>query len=199
MKKQLTLYLCGFALLAGCGKEPAPRTVTEFVDNPMLLEAAVVRCAQDRAKTKYEAECVNARLAVARVQAREEAAAKAALDARSESKMKAIRRNAAAAAEARRRAQEAERAREEAEYLAQFGVSPSSDSETADSGTGDVSVEGNLPVAVVPEAEAADAVAVDPDARPANDDGNAPVAELPSTDLDAVRDELRRRNEEGGN
>lgn len=199
MKKQLTLYLCGFALLAGCGKEPAPRTVTEFVDNPMLLEAAVVRCAQDRAKTKYEAECVNARLAVARVQAREEAAAKAALDARSESKMKAIRRNAAAAAEARRRAQEAERAREEAEYLAQFGVSPSSDSETADSGTGDVSVEGNLPVAVVPEAEAADAVAVDPDARPANDAGNAPVAELPSTDLDAVRDELRRRNEEGGN
>ena len=192
------MLLCGFSVLAGCAKEPPARTVTEFVDSPILLEAAMVRCNRDRAKTRYDAECINARQAVARVQAKEEAADRAALDARSESKRKALRRTQAAAREARRRAAEAERLREEAEYLAQFGAAPPG-TEVAD----DSLSEGNVPVAIIPEA-ADQTVVGNPDAdfEPAADGGNAPIvdtdAEPAASDLESIREELRRRNEEGG-
>lgn len=181
-------------MLAGCAKEPPPRSVTEFIDNPILLEAAVVRCSQDRDSSKYDAECVNARQAVARVQAKEEAAAKAALEARSESKRSALRRTQAAAAEARRRAAEAERLRKEAEYLAQFGVAPPDGGETADTLTeGEPLAEGNLPVAVVPDVpEQPDNVGAVGEGEPVMGGGNAAVSELES-----VRDELGRRNEQG--
>lgn len=170
----------------------------------MLLEAAVVRCSKDRAKSRYDAECVNARQAVARVQAKEEAAARAAFEARSESKRSALRRTQAAAAEARRRAAEAERLRKEAEYLSQFGVAPPADGELRETQAGGESLpEGNLPVAVVPEA------VEQPDAADANEEAdlspvgsNAPVSELAeqqpaASDLESIRDELRRRNEDG--
>ena len=115
-------------MLAGCAdKEPPARTVTEFVDNPILLEAAMVRCSRDRNETRYQQECINAREAVNRIEAKEEAVRRAELEARSESKRKALRRMQEAQAEARRRAEEAERLREEAEYLAQFGVLPPSE------------------------------------------------------------------------
>jgi len=198
MTKHLTLLLCGFAILAGCVKEPPPRTVTEFLDNPILLEAAMVRCSQDRAKTRYDAECINARQAVARVQAKEEAAAKAALEARSERKRRALRRTQEAATEARRRAAVEQRLREEAEYLAQFGVAPPGAASEADTLS-----EGNVPVAVVPEAaEQPDAVDTGALIEPATDSGNAPAVESdpePSaSDLESIREKLRRRNEEGG-
>ena len=198
MTKHLTLLLCGFSVLAGCAKEPPARTVTEFVENPILLEAAMVRCSQDRAKTRYDAECVNARQAVARVQAKEEAAEKAALEARSERKRRALRRTQAAAAEARRRAAEAQRLREEAEYLAQFGVEPTGAEEATDPLS-----EGNLPVAVVPEVSEQQEVAdADAEFEPAADGSNAPIldsaSEPPASDLESIREELRRRNEEDG-
>ena len=189
-------------MLAGCAEEPPPRSVSEFVENPMLLEAAMVRCSQNRSKTKYDPECVNARQAVARIQAKEEAEAKAALEARSESKRAALRRTQAAAAEARRRAAEQQRLREEAEYLAQFGVLPPNASTTTEPLD-----EGNLPIAVVPEEDAtasgadvyqesAETERVNPQptlpADPADEE--APAA----TDLESIRDELRRRSEESG-
>lgn len=184
--------------MAGCAKEPQPRSVSEFLDNPILLEAAMVRCSQDRSGTRYDAECVNARQAVDRIQAKEEAAARAALEARSESKRNALRRTQAAAAEARRRAAEAQRQREESDYLAQFGVLPPDEMTTAEP-----VVEGNLPIAQVPEAggeTATEGTYVDPST--ATDGGNAPASqaepESPATDLESIRDELRRRNEEGG-
>lgn len=184
-------------MVAGCAKEPQPRSVNEFLDNPILLEAAMVRCSQDRTGTRYDAECVNARQAVDRIQAKEEAAARAAFEARSESKRNALRRTQAAAAEARRRAAEAQRQREETEYLAQFGVSPPGDTTTAEP-----VAEGNSPIADVPEARdepASDGAYEDPSL--ATDGGNAPVSESeresPATDLESIRDELRRRNEEG--
>ena len=193
-------------MLAGCAaEEPPPRSVSEFVENPMLLEAAMVRCSQDRSKTKYEPECVNARQAVARIQAKEEAEARAALEARSESKRAALRRTQAAAAEARRRAAEERRKREEAEYLSQFGVLPDGEQPTTDP-----LAEGNLPIAVVPDANDAtssDDRYVEPPVY--NDAGPAPSEPAPQpvpeaveptptpTDLDSIREELRRRNEEG--
>ncbi len=196
-------------MLAGCAaEEPPPRSVSEFVENPMLLEAAMVRCSQDRSKTKYEPECVNARQAVARIQAKEEAEARAALEARSESKRAALRRTQAAAAEARRRAAEARRKREEAEYLSQFGVLPDGEQSATDP-----LAEGNLPIAVVPEADDASPTDDSYMETPVyNDAGPAPAEPAPQpvpeaveptptptpTDLDSIRDELRRRNEEGG-
>jgi len=189
-------------MLAGCAKEPPPRTVSEFMDNRILLEAAVVRCSQDRERTKYDAECMNARQAVARVQAKEEAATKAELEARSERKRSALRRTQAAAAEARRRATEAERLRKEAEYLAQFGVAPPDGGEMANTLTeGEPLAEGNLPVAVVPDApEQPDSAGAVGEAEPVMDGSNAAVSEQlgPAvSDLQSVRDELSRRTEEG--
>lgn len=191
------MLFCGFAMLAGCAKELPPRSVNEFVDNPILLEATMVRCAENRTKTRYDEECINARQAVSRIQAKEEAAKTAALEASSERKRQALRRTQAAAAEARRRAAEAQRLQEEAEYLAQFGVARPSDDEA-----GDALAEGNLPVAVMPEAAQQPGTGgVAGEAAPATDGGNAPVAqpepEPPASDLQSIRDELSRRNEEG--
>jgi hypothetical protein len=188
MTRQLTALIIGTGLLAGCAPEAPPaRTVTEFVENPILLEAAVVRCAQDRSSSKYEQGCINAREAVKRIEAKDEEGRRAELEARSERKRQALRRTQQATAEARRRAEESARMREEAEYLAQFGVLPPSENEDEETDS-----EGNLPTETYG------------DALPAVDGGNAPVAEPvpeeePATDLDSVREELRRRSEEDGN
>jgi len=191
----------GIGLLAGCEPEAPPaRTVTEFLDNPLLLEAAVVRCAKDRSASKYNQDCINAREAVNRIQAKEEETQRAELEARSERKRQALRRTQQASAEARRRSEESARLREEAEYLAQFGVLPPTGDESEN-----VLSEGNLPIAVVPEAPTTNQpTGSSGDTTPAVDGGNAPVAE-PSPeeesagDLDAVREELRRRSEEDDN
>jgi len=165
LSKHLTLIIGGIGLLAGCEEEQPPRSTMEFLDNPIMLEAAMVRCSQDRAATRYDAECVNARQAVSQIEAREEVVRQAEFDARSTRKRQALRRTQEAAAQARRRAADAERLRIEAEYLAQFGVAP----------------------------------------PPATDGGNAPgiavqpEEEAPATDLESIRDELQRRNEESGN
>lgn len=183
-------------MLAGCVKEPPPRSVTEFVENRILLEAAMVRCSQDRAKTRYDAECVNARQAVARIQAKEEAEDKAEFEARSESKRAALRRTQAAVSEARRRAAEARRQQEEADYLAQFGVLP--DDANANP---DPLVSGNSPMAVVPDADAGAPEQESYVEPPVPGQAEAAPVESQSdeaaTDLESIRDELRRRNEEG--
>jgi hypothetical protein len=177
--------------------------VTEFVENPILLEAAVLRCAKNRSTTKYEQECINAREAVKRIQAKEEENRRVELEARSERKREALRRTQQAAAEARRRAAEAERLRKEAEYLAQFGVLPPAEGD--DEGA---LPEGNLPIAVVPKIEVTDKPSQTyGDALPAVDGGNAPGAvPVPEdesatdpADLNDVREELRRRSEDDNN
>jgi hypothetical protein len=191
----------GVGLLTACDGERQPRSTTEFVENPIMLEAAMVRCAQDRSATKYDAECVNARQAVKIIESKEEAARRAEHDARSESKRQALRRTQEAAAQARRRATEAARLREEAEYLAQFGAVPPTD-QAAEEGE---SATGNLPLAVIPPSDSSQNLSSGPgDTLPATDGGNAPGSaavpeQEPATDLESIRDELQRRNEEGGN
>ena len=186
MRKQLTIILAGAAILAGCAQEEQPpRTVTEFVENPNLLEAAMVRCSRDRSQSRYDAECVNARQAVKIVESKEEEIRRAELEKRSQ-------------AEARRRAEFAEQQRKEAEYLAQFGVPL-----PKDEGDEEELPEGNVPLAVVPESGSQDTpVGTSGDALPATDGGNAPVMEAEpveeddTTSLQDVRNELRRRNED---
>ena len=201
MSSRLTTLLIGVALLAGCAeKEPPARSVTEFVDNPILLEAAMVRCSRDRRETRYEQECINAREAVNRIEAKEEAVRRAELEARSEAKRRAMRRMQDAQAEARRRAEEAERLRQEAEYLAQFGVLPPSD----EAGSEEELPEGNVPLAVVPESVVDEQPSSTGGAPlPAGDGSNAPVIrtepeEETPADLQDIREELRRRNDEDG-
>lgn len=110
--------------MTGCAEEQKPTSVTEFLENPIILEAAVVRCAQNRSATRYDATCVNARQAVAIIEAAEERGRRDMFEAESTRKREALRRTQQVAAEARRRAAEAERMRKEAEYLAQFGELP---------------------------------------------------------------------------
>jgi hypothetical protein len=114
---------------------------------------------------------VNARAAAARIQAKEEAERAADLEARSERKRQELRRAQEAAAEARRRAEAAQEELEEAEYLSQFGEAPPA--ESAEDGA---ESQGNIPVVIMPEPE-----------------------DAPQSDLEAVRDELRRRAEQGSN
>jgi hypothetical protein len=180
MIRYLALMVIGTVLVAGCNRPPPPRSTNQFVDNPMLLEAAMVRCAQDREQSRYDAECLNARAAAERIQVKEEADRQAELEEQSERKRKGLRRTQAAAAEARRRALLNEEKRKEAEYLAQFGELPPPDTvEEVDEATG------NLPIAVIPEAD--------------EPDQSEQAAETVGSDLEAIREELQRRAEEGSN
>ena len=172
-KTYLTLTIIGTALLAGCAEDIPPRSVTEFVENPILLEATMVRCSQDRAATRYDAECVNARQAISLIAAKEEAAQREGHEARSESKRQALRRTQEAAAQARRSAAEAERVRKETEYLAQFGVPMPPESERPE-----LEPEaGNSPIAVLPEVESEQSLSsAQGDVAAVTDGGNAPVS-----------------------
>lgn len=194
---QLTISIGLGALLAACAEPPPPRSAAEFLENPIVLEAVLVRCAQNRSETRYDAECINAREANKLVAAREEAARRSQFEAQSERKRQALRRTQEAAATARRRAAEAQRRREEAAYLAQFGESaPDTSPDTVESDAG------NVPMAVIPEPaeEPGTGTATsysEPLVEPSPEFGNAPTAETDAPeDLDAIREELRRRNEE---
>jgi hypothetical protein len=164
MTRLWILLICGMGLLMACSKEQPSHTVTEFLDDPILLEAAMVRCAQDRAGMRYEADCINARAAVSRIQVKEEAASQADLDASFERKRRALRRKQEQVAESERRAVETERLRKEAEYLAQFGGVPQ---------------PSDLPTT-------AEDIDVDDVADAGGTVGNAPIAVISESDLDAV-------------
>ncbi len=172
-------------LLAACTKEPPPRTVDEFMENPILLEATMVRCAQNRSKTKYEAACVSAREAANRLDTADEQARRNELEAQSKRKRAALRRTQQARTDARRRAAEAERSRKEAEYLGVFdesmeqtdgaNVAPS-DGVMSNAPTAQTDGETPLPSQDASQAEM----------QPNND---------VTGDLDSIREELKRRQD----
>jgi hypothetical protein len=111
-----------------------------------VLEAALVRCAENRNASRYDAECMNARQANSIVEARDDRVRSKQLEAESEAKRKALRETQEAAAEAQRLAEEEERRQREAEYLAQFGELPSPEETPAES---DDPSAANAPAAVV--------------------------------------------------
>jgi hypothetical protein len=197
---QLTLILSGIGLLVACGEERPPRSVNDFMANPIMLEAAMVRCSENRDATRYDAECVAARQASQLIEAKDDADRRAEQEARSEIKRQAFRRTQEAAAQARLRAAEAERLRKEAEYLAQFGVAPPAANQSAQ----DEPLTGNTPLAVIPSNSATSTSTADRgDTVRATDGGNAASSasttpkEEPKTDLESIRNELQRRNDEG--
>ena len=195
MNVRLTSLLCGLFMLGGCTEEVPPRSVQDFLADPNSLEAAVVLCSQNRSQTRYDTECVNARQAISIMEAKEDRARRDAFEAESNKKRQALRRTQQATAEARRRSDEAAQRRREAEYLAQFGELPPAEN-------GNVEIDEaatNAPSAVIPAPDA-EVTQLPGDEQPATDGGNAPVAEPspPATDIDAVREELRKRSEETG-
>jgi hypothetical protein len=179
MTRRLSTLLAMTMVLAACAEqEPPPRTVSEFIENPILLEAAIVRCSRNRTELRYDQECMNAREAVKIVEAKEEEVRRAELEARSEAKRRALRRRQEAVAEAQRMADDDRRRREEAEYLAQFGVLPPSD----DGKDEEELPAGNVPLAIVPESDSSDAPLPGAESLPAGDGSNAPAIEISPTD-----------------
>lgn len=190
-------------LATGCDNEPPPHTVVEFLDNPRLLEATMVRCAANRAELRYNPECMNAREAVDRISAAEEADRRKQLEAQSVRKREALRRAQQAAAEARARAAEAERQRRETEYLSQFDELPPADGDTTVGESFPEPPAANAPAntnAPAYETTADSPAPAAPDVEEPPPAGartfpheQAPVDAPASNDLSTVRDELRRR------
>lgn len=198
MNLRITLLLGGLLILVGCAEEVPPPSVHDFLADPNALEAAMVRCSANRAETRYESECVNARQAVSIIEAKEERVRRDAFEAESAAKRAALRRTQQAAAEARRRAEEAEQRRREAEYLAQFGeLPPREDSEDALEAVEIAPL--NEPGAVIPPPPE-DQQLVPAEEMPPPAGSNAPgVEQEEPQDLSDIRDELRRRNDESSN
>jgi len=118
--KHVLLSILFAVVPAACTDDPPPIAVSEFMESPRLLEATMVRCNENRSQMKYDAECVNARDAVNRLEARQERLRREELERQSELKRQALRRTQEAAAAARQRALEEEQRRKEAEYLGLF-------------------------------------------------------------------------------
>ena len=175
--KYLIIALGAFCVLVGCDKQPLPRTVGEFIANPNLLEVVMARCGQDRAATKYDVECVNARAAIDHMAKAEIVASKEQLEAQSQRKRRALRRTQDAAAEARRNRDEAERRRREAEYLGQFDQVP-----VDQAANGATSAQTMTDASPLPEQSAtlADSLPVETDPESMND-------------IESIREELERR------
>ncbi len=129
--------------MAACSAPAPPRSVSTFLEHPNLLEAALVRCTKNRSESRYDTECLNAREAVKRIEAKDEATRRADLEVQSQRKRDALRRTQRAATEARRRTAENMARREEAAYLAQFGETPAAEERSAVS---------NKPLAIISEA-----------------------------------------------
>lgn len=182
------VIICGsLSLFAGCAKEPPPRTVGEFLDNRILLEATMVRCGENRSTSKYEAECVNAREAINRIAVQEEAARRAELEAQSDRKRKSLRRTQQAAAEARRRAADLRRRQETAEYLGVFDE-PAPGEEFDGTTQSETEAGPESAPEIAPETNQTDEFeqSLTEDTPPAGEVGQ---------DLEAIREELRRRQE----
>ena len=128
-------------------------------------------------------------------EAKADSARRAELEAQSRRKRDALRATQRARDEARRRVAEAHRQREEAEYLAQFGVLPPTEELVTEE------LSGNVPMALIPEAKDEGAIYSGDFGTLPDVGSNAPVLEIvpdeePETDLESIRDELRRRNDE---
>ena len=181
----ITICLSGLGLLAACSEEPPPVSVEELMENPRLLEATMVRCGQNRAEMKYVAECVNARDAVNRLERAEERERRATLEQQSERKRQALRQTQEAAAAARRRAEEERRRREEAEYLGLFDETPA-DNVAEQSDRIEPTDSAPVPASNAPTAD------FEPAPEPEEE---LPVAAEPGSDLEAIREELKRRQQ----
>ena len=189
-----TIFASAALLLAACAEEPPPVSVDGFMENRRLLEATMVRCAENRSEMKYVVECVNAREAINRIEAVEDKIRQQEFEKQSTRKRQALRRTQEAAAAARRRALEEQRRREEEAYLGLFEQPPPDAAQQP--AVQDTVVEST------PNPAAGDAPAADLDLPAQTVEDQRPAAESSQpvgTDLDAIREELRRRQQTPNN
>jgi hypothetical protein len=114
------LVLAWQALATGCGRS-APLTFSDFVDDPIAREGTLARCNNDRAATRGDRECTEARRAAAAVAAQRQTARSEELARESERKPAAVRARAAAEERAHREARAEAEAAAAAAYDAQWG------------------------------------------------------------------------------
>jgi hypothetical protein len=70
--------LAGLAALAGCSpRRIPPLTVSDLMEDRVLLDGVLMKCNRDPAKARSELECMNARVAIERLAARVDPAAEA--------------------------------------------------------------------------------------------------------------------------
>lgn len=133
--------------LVACS-EPPPRTVLEYMEDPVLMEATLARCRQEGAVSSDDVSCSNARRAAARLAAQADAERRARLEAESERAREARRRQEEAAEAARRQAEEAARRREQEDYDASWVPAEPPDAAVPTESRGD----GPLPAPAVDDA-----------------------------------------------
>ena len=192
--------LCAASLLVACAEEPPPRSANEFMENSILLEATMVRCAENRAEARYDAECINAREAVNRLAAAREQAKRQDLEAQSERKRQALRRAQEAAAEARRRVRDEEERRRDAELHGVFEPLPedrAGDETGNDQAERPMSPPAGTPQMVDPN-DGRTTLTTSPEgssgmSTESNPPAVAPSETTESSDLEAIRRELERR------
>jgi hypothetical protein len=88
---RVAIALLMAAALAACAPQPAPRTVSDFMEDGLARDGVLTRCNRDRDATLTDTECANARRAAATVALEAERAREAELDHASEVKLAALR------------------------------------------------------------------------------------------------------------
>ena len=162
--------------LAACGKEPQPRSVSQFLEDPIALEATLSRCNADRSRTRTDPECINARDATRRISAEEEAERRRTFEQQSQRKLDELRRRTEALEERLRRSEEEKRRMEELQYEQQFEAA-------AAEASGATTDAANAPAPSEPSNGPA----------PAAETAPSDVEESSGSDIGALREELRRR------
>jgi hypothetical protein len=118
-------------VLSGCS-EPPPRSVLEYVEDPVLMEATLLRCRLEPELRPDPISCDNARRAAQRLASAAEAERRAQLEAESERRRAERRAREEAESEAARRAEEARRQAEEAAYEGRWEPLPSAPDDAGD-------------------------------------------------------------------
>lgn len=187
MNKTILGFFAATSLfLAGCSEKPPARKVTQFLEDRIALEAALTRCNADRAGTRDDEECINAREAAKRVSVIEEQERQRGLEAESQRKLDALRRRNAELEARVRRAEEEARRLEQERYEQQFAAPAAGASEelTSESAPQDYDSDAR---AGEPTADPGAVAGSEADPRATEADASG------SSDLDRVREELQRR------
>ncbi len=185
-------------LFSACSPEPPPRKVSEFLEDPIALEATLSRCNADRSRSRDDEECKNAREAGKRISTAEEEERQRLLEEESRRKLEAIRRRNEAMDQRRREAEEAARQLEELQYEQQFAPV-----EDAEPGAAPLAPAGTEAVAAEPvESEPAPTdvegyreAPVEPSQFPVDESVPESLESEPANDLESLRQELQRRSE----
>ncbi len=180
--------------LGACAPEPEPRSVEDFLKDPIGLDATLERCNQRRGISKDDVECQHARSASKKLGAIELENRRAEAEAESQRKLEIIRRRNQAQAEAARRAQEEAAVREEEAYEAQFNDAEL-DSEPAPSHYESYEPHSSEPADNPVDYESPSVEPVVPALEPEPLNEEIPETSAPG-DMDALREELKRRSEQ---